>query len=129
MIKIVKIHTARPAGQVMFMGVLAWLAAASAQYTEKSEVWTASTSDTWETQDLSGVPFNMAANAVVEILFRDWYTSVGLFGGARGAGNQGNMYNAQPLQNYSASTSSSVLDNARRWLMPPAEVCCRLQKV
>ncbi|MFC1727590.1 kelch repeat-containing protein [Patescibacteria group bacterium] len=36
-------------------------------YTEKSESWTVTTADTWEDMNLSGSPYNVPSNAVVEI--------------------------------------------------------------
>ncbi|MCH7701289.1 MAG: hypothetical protein IID37_06345 [Planctomycetes bacterium] len=40
---------------------------AIAGYTEKFETWQASSNTTWQTKDLSVAPFNVPANAVVEI--------------------------------------------------------------
>ena len=36
-------------------------------YTENFEYWTAGSASTWQDKDLSGAPFNVPANAVVEI--------------------------------------------------------------
>ncbi|MGD2111250.1 MAG: hypothetical protein PVI86_17875, partial [Phycisphaerae bacterium] len=36
-------------------------------YTPTFQTWTASTDATWETQDLSGAPYNVPANAIVEV--------------------------------------------------------------
>jgi probable HAF family extracellular repeat protein len=60
---------------------------ARAQYVESFESWTASTADTWETQDLSGSPYNVPANAVIEVAIRNSNTSNSRFGGVRAVGS------------------------------------------
>ena len=61
--------------------------AAYAQYTESFETWTATTADTWETKDLSGAPFNVPANAVVEVAVRNSDDENELWGGVRAVGS------------------------------------------
>ncbi len=61
--------------------------AAYAQYTESVETWTATTADTWETKDLSGTPFNVPANAVVEVAIGNDRFNAERWGGVRAVGS------------------------------------------
>ncbi|MEE8459847.1 MAG: hypothetical protein V3S08_08230, partial [Phycisphaerales bacterium] len=51
------------------------------------ETWTASTAATWETMDLSGAPYNVPAEAVVEIAVTNSATNAELWGGVRAYGS------------------------------------------
>ena len=68
--------------------MLAALQSASyAQYSEKFETWSAGSTNTWETKDLSGAPFNVPANAVVEIGLRNDNALNEISGGVRAVGS------------------------------------------
>jgi hypothetical protein len=56
-------------------------------YVEKSIEWTANSASTWETVDLSVAPFNVPANAVVEIAMNNKDTGAELYGGVRSVGS------------------------------------------
>ncbi len=56
-------------------------------YTATFEAWTASSADTWQTQDLSGPPYNVRANAVVEVAIMNGNTSNPRWGGVRAVGS------------------------------------------
>jgi len=56
-------------------------------YVEKYETWQASNADTWETQDLSGAPYSVPANAVVEVAIVSSATSNERYGGVRAVGS------------------------------------------
>ncbi len=58
-----------------------------AQYTESFQTWTASSSGAWETQDLSGAPYNVPANAVVEVAIRNERFNAERWGGVRAVGS------------------------------------------
>jgi probable HAF family extracellular repeat protein len=60
---------------------------ARAQYTEKFNAWTASSPDAWQTQSLSGAPYNVPANAVVEVAIRNSDTVNSRYGGVRAVGS------------------------------------------
>ena len=44
---------------------------AYADYVESYQTWSATSADTWQVQDLSGAPYNVPANAVVEVAVRN----------------------------------------------------------
>lgn len=56
-------------------------------YVEVYQTWTASSADTWQTQDLSGAPYNVPANAVVEVAIRNDSITAELWGGVRAVGS------------------------------------------
>lgn len=56
-------------------------------YTESFQQWQTTTVDTWETKDLSGAPFNVPANAVVEIAAVNSNSVNEMWGGVRAAGS------------------------------------------
>ncbi|GAG29646.1 unnamed protein product, partial [marine sediment metagenome] len=62
-------------------------ALAHGQYTESNQTWTASAKDTWEVQDLSGAPFNVPANAVVEVVVTNRRGNFERWGGVRTLGS------------------------------------------
>jgi|GEM_PF-1368429 len=76
---------AKPCTILLF--VLGGVQSANAQYTESYQAWSATTADTWETQDLSGAPFNVPANAVVEVAMRNANTSQSRSAGVRAVGS------------------------------------------
>ncbi|MGB0716796.1 MAG: hypothetical protein ACPGXK_13015, partial [Phycisphaerae bacterium] len=55
-------------------------------YESLAETWTPSASGSWTTQDLSGSPYNVPANAVVEVAIRNDSTGNERFGGIRAVG-------------------------------------------
>ncbi|MCH9002292.1 MAG: hypothetical protein IIC02_06935 [Planctomycetes bacterium] len=57
------------------------------EYVESFQTWTASSADTWQTQDLSGAPFNVPANSVVEVAVRNDATTAQMWGGVRAVGS------------------------------------------
>ncbi|MBI3833279.1 MAG: hypothetical protein HY287_03000 [Planctomycetes bacterium] len=61
--------------------------AAIAQYTESFQSWSATSAATWQTKSLSGSPFNVPANAVVEIAIRNSNSSSARDGGVRAVGS------------------------------------------
>jgi len=65
----------------------AWPGRAAAQYTEKLEAWSATSAATWQTKSLSGAPFSVPANAVVEVAVRNANTTNSRFGGVRAVGS------------------------------------------
>ena len=60
---------------------------AQAQYVESYQSWSATSSDTWQTRDLAAAPFNVPANAVVEIAILNTDCSPELYGGVRAVGS------------------------------------------
>ncbi len=60
---------------------------ANAQYTEKFNSWSATSTATWQTKSLSGAPFSVPANAVVEIAVRNANTTTARYGGVRAVGS------------------------------------------
>lgn len=77
-------------GRALVAILLAWAAwprEAGAQYTHKIETWTATTADTWETQSLSGAPYSVPANAVVEVAVRNGSSTDERSGGVRAVGS------------------------------------------
>ncbi len=56
-------------------------------YTENFQTWSAANDATWETKDLSGAPFNVAANAVVEIAVYNIKNNAARQGGVRAVGS------------------------------------------
>jgi hypothetical protein len=56
-------------------------------YLESFQTWSASSNDTWQTKDLSGAPFNVPADAVVEVAVRNANASAELWGGVRAVGS------------------------------------------
>jgi len=56
-------------------------------YVESYQTWSATSADTWESKDLSGAPFNVPANAVVEVAVRNSDGSNAMWGGARAVGS------------------------------------------
>jgi len=87
-------NTRRPPGSLPAQAVLVAIAIctarvdlANAQYTEKLEAWSATSAATWQTKSLSGAPFSVPANAVVEIAIRNTNTSNSRFGGVRAVGS------------------------------------------
>ena len=56
-------------------------------YFERDATWTASSVDTWEVVDLSGAPYNVPANAIVEIAMESDATANDRFGGVREVGS------------------------------------------
>ncbi len=61
--------------------------AARAQYTESFQVWAATSADVWQTKDLAAAPFNVPANAVVEIAVRNDSDTAQRYGGVRAVGS------------------------------------------
>ncbi|MCP3905744.1 MAG: VCBS repeat-containing protein [Planctomycetes bacterium] len=55
-------------------------------YTETFQSWSATSADTWQTKDLSGAPFNVPANAVIEVAVYHTNTSYQRWGGVREIG-------------------------------------------
>jgi len=66
---------------IVFPGV------AHAQYTESFQSWSATSAATWQTKDLSGAPFNVPADAVVEIAIRNDNNVFERSGGVRAVGS------------------------------------------
>jgi len=60
---------------------------AAGQYTESFQIWSATSADTWQTKSLAGAPFNVPANAVVEIAIRNDRNTEELYGGVRAVGS------------------------------------------
>ena len=60
---------------------------AHAQYTEKFEAWSATSNGTWQTKSLAGAPFNVPANAVVEVAVRNLHATLSRSGGLRAVGS------------------------------------------
>ena len=60
---------------------------AHAQYTESFQTWSATSADTWQTRDLAAAPFNVPANAVVEIAVRNGNCDNERWGGVRVVGS------------------------------------------
>ncbi|MHC5109099.1 MAG: hypothetical protein ACYTHJ_04380 [Planctomycetota bacterium] len=56
-------------------------------YTSVFESWTAATMETWESQDLSGSPYNVPANGVIEVAIRNGSMNQAHFGGVRAVGS------------------------------------------
>jgi len=77
------------AGTVLWLAVVVtlWPQATRAQYVESFQAWSATSADTWETKDLSGAPFNVPADAVVEIAVRNADAAGQRWGGGRSAGS------------------------------------------
>ncbi len=71
----------------LVVACICWPQIVRAQYTENFQTWTASSSDTWETQDLSGAPYNVPANAVVEVAIRNERFNIERWGGVRAVGS------------------------------------------
>lgn len=60
---------------------------AAAQYNEKFETWTASSTGAWQTQSLAGSPYNVPAGSVVEIAIRNANSSTARSAGVRAVGS------------------------------------------
>lgn len=60
---------------------------ARGDYVESYQEWQATSADTWEVQDLSGAPFNVPANAVVEVAVVNERAVAELWGGVRAVGS------------------------------------------
>jgi probable HAF family extracellular repeat protein len=56
-------------------------------YTETFQTWSATSAATWQTQSLAGAPWNVPANAVVEIAVRNARNVAELSGGVRAVGS------------------------------------------
>ena len=52
-------------------------------YTESFQTWSATSADTWQTKSLAGAPWNVPANAVVEVVVRNGDVSHEFWGGVR----------------------------------------------
>jgi len=58
-----------------------------AQYVERFQTWSATTADAWQVQSLSVAPFNVPANAVVEVAVLNSATGNERYGGVRAVGS------------------------------------------
>lgn len=56
-------------------------------YLERFDTWTATSSDTWQVQDLSASPYNVPADAVLEVAVRNTNTGGERWGGVRAVGS------------------------------------------
>ena len=60
---------------------------AYADYVESYQTWSATSGDNWQVQDLSGAPYSVPANAVVEVAVRNSRTVAEYWGGVRAVGS------------------------------------------
>ncbi|MCG8404495.1 MAG: hypothetical protein MI923_04770 [Phycisphaerales bacterium] len=56
-------------------------------YIERFQTWSATSADTWQVMDLSGSPYNIPADAVLEVAVRNGYSSGERWGGVRAVGS------------------------------------------
>ncbi len=74
-------------GLLVFTMVVCISTTTNAQYTESFQSWSATSTNTWQTKSLSGAPFNVPANAVVEIAVINSNLNNSRQGGIRAVGS------------------------------------------